>query len=106
MTYIDFIKTAKEIGYGITFFFVYLNSVELAIERVAIRVSKGGHTIPEDVIRRRYDKGMHNFTEYAAVADDWYIYDNSGAEYELVAKRVINEEEIINFELFKIISAK
>jgi predicted ABC-type ATPase len=105
-TYLSFINKAKEKGYGITFFFVYLNSVELAIERVAIRVSKGGHTIPENVIRRRYDKGLHNFLMYAAVADDWYIYDNSGAGYELVAKRVNNEEEIINFELFKIISAK
>jgi predicted ABC-type ATPase len=106
LTYINFIKNAKEKGYGITFFFVYLNSVELAIERVAIRVSKGGHTIPEDVIRRRYDKGLHNFTEYADVADDWYIYDNSGSEYELLAKSINNMEEITNFDLFKIITGK
>jgi len=106
LAYLSFIKKAKEKGYGITFFFVYLNSEELAIERVAIRVSKGGHTIAEDVIRRRYAKGLHNFTAYAALADDWYMYDNSGAGYELVAKKVNNEEEIINFELFKIISGK
>jgi predicted ABC-type ATPase len=106
LSYFNFIKKAKEKGYGITFFFVCLNSVELAIERVAIRVSKGGHTIPEDVIRRRYAKGLHNFTVYAALADDWYIYDNSGSEYELLGKSVNNREEISNFDLYKIITGK
>ncbi len=104
LSYLGFIKNAKDLGYGITFFFVYLNSVNLAIERVAIRVSKGGHTIPEDVIERRYHKGLKNFSLYAVQADDWYVYDNSGSEYELVAKSVDKEENIINFELFKIIS--
>jgi predicted ABC-type ATPase len=106
LAYLSFIKTAKEKGYGITFFFVFLNSVNLAIERVAIRVSKGGHSIPKDVIERRYYKGLKNFAKYAAEADDWYVYDNSGREYEMVAKRVDKEEKVINFELFKIISDK
>ena len=106
LTYLDFIKKAKEKGYGVTFFFVYLNSVNLAIERVAIRVSKGGHSIPGDVIERRYHKGLKNFSRYASEADDWYIYDNSGSEYELVAKSVNRGEKIINFELFEIITGK
>ena|SRR5688572_5593278 len=105
MAYINLIKKAKEKGYGVTFFFVYLNSVNLAKERVAIRVSKGGHTIPEDVIERRYYKGLRNFALYAAEADDWYIYDNSGDSYELVAKSIGGEEKVINFDVFKIIQA-
>ena len=59
LTYLNFIKKAKAKGYGTTFFFVYLNSINLAKERVALRVSKGGHSIPRDVIERRYHKGMH-----------------------------------------------
>lgn len=106
LTYLKFIRKAKEKGYGITFFFVYLNSFHLAIERVAIRVSKGGHNIPQEVIERRYAKGLQNFSGYAAETDDWYVYDNSGSEYELVAKNVDIAENIINFELFKIISGK
>ena len=85
---------------GITFIFVYINSVNLAIERVAIRVSKGGHSIPKDVIERRYYKGLRNFDRYAKEANDWYVYDNSGSGYELVAKNVEGEENIINFNLF------
>lgn len=106
LAYINLIRKAKEKGYGVTFFFVYLNSVNLAKGRVAIRVSKGGHTIPEDVIERRYHKGLRNFTLYAAEADDWYIYDNSGSSYELVAKNIAGEENIINFDLFKIVTGK
>lgn len=54
--YIQFVKHAKNAGYDFTFFFVYLNNVELAKKRVALRVSKGGHNIPEEVIKRRYSK--------------------------------------------------
>ena len=104
--YLGFIRKAKERGYGITLFFVFLNSVNLAKERVAIRVSKGGHSIPEEVIERRYHKGLLNFSTYAKEANDWYVYDNSGSEYELVAKSIDKEEKIINFEIFKIIADK
>jgi predicted ABC-type ATPase len=106
LAYINFIKKAKKKGYGITFFFVFLNSVELAIERVAIRVSKGGHSIPKDVIDRRYYKGLRNFSKYAEEADDWYVYDNSGKNYELVASKENDEKKIINFEIFKIIAGE
>lgn len=106
ITYLNFIKKAKEKGYGITLFFVFLNSVNLAKERVALRVSKGGHSIPEEVIERRYHKGLLNFSTYAKEANDWYVYDNSGSEYELVAKNIDKDEKIINFEIFKIIADK
>lgn len=101
LSYFKFIQEAKQKGYGITFFFVYLDSVELAKNRVALRVSKGGHNIPENVIERRYTKGLLNFSKYAGLADDWYIFDNSGSEYKLVAKKVNEKKEIINFDLYK-----
>lgn len=103
LSYINFLKEAKSRGYGITFFFVFLNNVELAIERVAIRVSKGGHSIPEEIIRRRYKKGFKNFASYSSLSDDWYIYDNSGPEYELVAKCIDNQKEIFNFETYHLL---
>ncbi len=100
------IKNWKKKGYKVTFFFVYLNNVELAKERVAIRVSKGGHSIPPAIIERRYYKGIQNFDYYASEAESWYVYDNSGSSFELVAKNVDGEEKIINFEIFKKLAAK
>jgi predicted ABC-type ATPase len=40
-----------------------------------------------------------NFSKYAKEADSWYLYDNSGAEYVLIAKCIEGEKEIFNFEV-------
>jgi predicted ABC-type ATPase len=100
LSYLKLIKDAKAVGYGVTFFFVYLENLELAKSRVAIRVSKGGHDIPADVIERRYVKGINNLKKYAAISNDWYIYNNSDDEYELIAKSIEGKKEILNFEIF------
>ncbi len=54
-------------------FFVFLDSATMAVERVAFRVTKGGHHIPKDVIERRYVKGLKNFTIYLNLVNDWYL---------------------------------
>lgn len=100
LAYLKFLNLSKVSGYNVTLFFVWLNSYELAIERVANRVSKGGHDIPKNVIERRYARGMKNFAKYAPYTDSWYIYDNSGPEYVLVAKSIDNRVEVFNFEIY------
>jgi predicted ABC-type ATPase len=99
LTYLKIIEQAKREGFMITMFFVYLESYQIALERV----SKGGHNIPADVIERRYFKGLKNFTRYAAMVDDWYVLDNSKPEYNIIAKSVNGQKEIINFDVFKMI---
>ncbi len=67
----------KNRGYRFHLVFVWLPSAEHAVQRVARRVQMGGHSIPEDVIRRRYDRGIRNFlTLYAPIADSWQIHEN------------------------------
>lgn len=102
-SYINLVRRAHSKGYRVTLLFFWLNSPELAIQRVAERVSKGGHDIPEDIIRRRYVSGIQNlFNLYAAEVDSWSIYDNSTTLRRNVAvggktiKTVINNEEIYN----------
>ena len=53
-SYVKFIDQAHAMGYFVSLLFFWLPTPELAIVRVATRVSKGGHDIPEEVIRRRY----------------------------------------------------
>ena len=79
------IKKAKERGFEITLLFFWLNSVELAKERVKIRVSKGGHDIPQEVIARRYARGLENLDKYSALCNQWYVYDNSYYDTKLIA---------------------
>ena len=71
-----------------------MNSVELAVTRVALRVASGGHNIPEDVIRRRYERGRKNFLElYRELADYWIVYDNTKPQRELIAEKVPEQSE-------------
>jgi predicted ABC-type ATPase len=100
VTYFDFVKLAKLEGYKIILFFIWLEGFELAKSRVAERVRKGGHNIAGDIIERRYKKGIENFSKFASEANDWYVYDNSGTEYLLIARSIGKIEEIINFETF------
>ena len=67
--------------YIVKLFFLQLPSPEMAIARVRQRVAAGGHNVPEDVIRRRFDAGLRNFDQvYKPLADEWVLYDNSGDE--------------------------
>ena len=66
-------------GWHVKLLFLSLPNPEMAIMRVETRVAQGGHSVPEDVIRRRFDAGMRNFRDiYVHLVDSWILYDNSG----------------------------
>ena len=57
--------------------FLWIADPAITVERVAIRISRGGHFIPEDIIRRRHIGGIRNFKEiYMNLVDKWEVYDN------------------------------
>ena len=76
--------------------FLWLQSVELAVSRVVDRVKIGGHSVPEDTIRRRYVAGLRNFFNlYLPMADYWRFYDNSDASaFSLLAMKSHDETTI------------
>ena len=77
--YLRQIRAWRAAGYFVRLVFVSLPSAEMAIARVKERVQQGGHSIPEDVIRRRFEAGLKNFEQhYKAAVDSWTLYDNSG----------------------------
>lgn len=85
-SYVKLIQRAQKRGYFVTLLFFSLSTPEQAIARVAKRVSLGGHNIPTDVIRRRYDAGLQNlFQLYTPVVDFWTLYDNSSIPGEKIA---------------------
>lgn len=89
-----FLRRCQAQGYRVNLIYVWLNSVELAVTRVALRVASGGHNIPEDVIRRRYYRGRKNFLElYSNLADYWIVYDNTKPQRELIAEKVPEQPE-------------
>jgi predicted ABC-type ATPase len=74
-TYNQTILYAQSIGYRVVLIFYWLNSVELAMDRVQSRVLKGGHNIEIDVIKRRYVRGIQNlFNIYLGFSHSSYVY--------------------------------
>ena len=101
LAYKNYIKLAKDKGYIVKLLFLWLNSPQVAKERVKKRVSEGGHNIPNEVIERRYFKGIKNLPDFLLLADDWLIFDNSSGEYEAVAKKENNVQEIFNLAVWE-----
>ena len=77
----------RTMGYRVKLFFLRLPTPEMAIARVAHRVSCGDHDAPNSLIVRRFSKGWHNFENvYRDLVDDWKLYDNSGNTPVLLAE--------------------
>ena len=77
-TYLHKIGEWQNNGYHVKLIFLSLPDANMAVARVAARVAQGGHNIPEDVIRRRFSHGLHNFNNlYQPIVDAWILYDNS-----------------------------
>lgn len=100
-SYARLFQKAKAKGYTISLIFFWLSSADLAVRRVETRVKEGGHSIPENVIRRRYKNGLHNFFNlYQASVDDWMLINNSGRPYELIAESSNHEIGINNPDIW------
>ncbi len=85
------IINAKQNGYTITLLFFWLQSIELAKERVKTRVLEGGHNIDPEIIERRYYKGIKNLFEiYLPIVDGALIFDNSIGKHMLLAQKTID----------------
>lgn len=105
ISYKNKIIEAKKNGYRVTLLFFWLQSIELAKERVKIRVSEGGHNIEADVIERRYVRGIKNlFDIYLPIVDGALIFDNSEGKHELLAdKQIDGLLNIVNQQKFQLL---
>jgi len=83
-SYLRMIPKWKKQGYIVILHFLQLPSVELAITRVRQRVKHGGHSIPENVIRRRFERGLNNLDDYKNTVDEWKLWDTSFGKPELI----------------------
>lgn len=90
-------KLKKEQGYLFHLTFLTLKTPDLAILRVAERVQMGGHSVPENTIRRRFKSGLKNFFNlYLPLADSWQMYDNSDVGEPIPIASKINNSLLIN----------
>ena len=91
-TLLKTVRMAQDAGYTVTLMYFWLKSPELAVERVHARVEAGGHNIPEETIRRRYQVGIDYFFHYyAPVCERWILVDNSQIPFRVIAEGSRND---------------
>ena len=98
-SYVQLVKRAQALGYKVHLLFFCLESPEQAIQRVAQRVKEGGHDVPTDVIRRRFQLGIANLVNlFIPLCDTTHVWNNTKGEAQLVAKKTAatGELEIID----------
>lgn len=99
---VKIIMRAKQSNYRICIVFFWLNTVQLALDRVAERVSEGGHNIANETIIRRYTRGIRNFKNtYQELANAWMIINNSNTQFEIISKFNDGQLTIYNHHLFQ-----
>jgi predicted ABC-type ATPase len=95
-SYVPFVKKAQAKGYDVTLLYFWLSSPEFAADRVAERVSEGGHDIPVEIIKRRYYRGIYNLINlYIPICNDWMVVDNEQVKPEIVAEGQEGRTELI-----------
>jgi predicted ABC-type ATPase len=100
------IQDARASDFDVKLFYIYLNSTELSIERIASRVRAGGHNIPIEVAARRYGRSLQNlFDLYVPLADEVQIFDNSNDDFYEIARLNHGEWIITDKMLFEHVKA-
>ena len=96
------ISHLRKYGHQVHLFYLWISTVELALDRVKDRVREGGHDVPEATIRRRYDRSVRNFfLNYRNFCESWMLLDNSGDEPRIVATQAENKLSIIVAEEYE-----
>jgi len=85
--YAAWLAEIRRAGYRVRLDFLWIPDLTITNRRVEQRVRKGGHDIPEEVQRRRFQLGIRNLAElYRPLIDWWRLYDNTGSRPHLVAQ--------------------
>lgn len=81
------VDKAKGLGFSIWLIYVVLDSPERSIERIKLRVAKGGHHVDDEDVKRRYYRSLEQLKWFLDQADQAWIYENSGAEPRSIANK-------------------
>ena len=107
VTYLKYFKMLKEKGYKISIFFLWIPSSQLAVARVKDRVAQGGHNVPIEDVKRRFERSTDKFfKEYRLLADKWILFNNAETIPKIIAKKQNAHIEVVNKELFEKIVKK
>jgi predicted ABC-type ATPase len=96
------LKKFKNNGYKIKLLYVFLDAPDFCIDRIKVRVNKGGHHVPSQDVIRRFARSKKNFLKLYGDndIDQWTLYYNGGDKCVEVAQGKQNQVEIYNQDLY------
>lgn len=94
-------KRAKGLGYKIKLIYIFIESPEACFERVKMRIVKGGHDVPEEDVKRRFNRSLSNFWDnFREMADSWFLMYNGEFGYQAIATGKYGNQSVENKVLF------
>ena len=100
-SYVQLVHRAQALGYKVHLIFFALENEEQAIQRVAQRVSNGGHDIPESDIRRRFQRGIYNLIHlYMPICDSALVYNNMKTPAQMIARKKAATMQIVDSDMW------
>jgi predicted ABC-type ATPase len=104
---VNLFRRMIERGYEIHLFFLWIPTLEQSLKRIEARVKRGGHFIPDDVVKQRFHRGLHHlFHLYAPLLYSWAMFDNSDLSPALIAYQEDEHRTIIEDAIFRSILKK
>lgn len=98
---VKIIQKAQKLNYEILLVYVFVDNPQICIERIKVRVKKGGHNIPDEDVLRRFYRSKNNFwSNYKNIVDEWAIYYNGKNNFVEVLKCENTEIEILHKTLY------
>lgn len=103
-SWVPLLQRLRGRGYRLHIFFLWIPGPKLALRRIEERVRAGGHSVPEEVVRRRFYRGLRNFFKiYEPMVDAWLLFDGSCEEPELIVFSIGDLQAVFDRDLFAII---
>lgn len=107
LSYRQRIASWKQLGFSVTLFYLWLPSEGMAIDRVATRVSQGGHNIPVSDIQRRYQRSLRNLVcIYLPIVDDAWVLNGAINPPEIIWRRVGGDEQTLDAAIWDFLNSK
>jgi predicted ABC-type ATPase len=83
--YRPLVSEVRQAGGFIGLIYVFLSSSQIAVERVAVRVGRGGHDVPRSKIHSRWRRSLDELGWFASNASAFWVFDNSRSDLENAA---------------------
>ena len=103
-SYVPLLRKVKQAGFRLHMHYLWIPSPELALLRIRYRVQSGGHNVPEEAVRRRFNRTLQNlFSLYRPLLETLHFFDNSSDSPRLIFKDEAGQTTVKDTSLYELL---